>query len=482
MNDSVTDTSYLRAGDRPGGDSRPVVVLYNPDAVFFDLPLALLAVGSNLDPERFDVRIVDARMVDDPTTLVLALLPRAICFGVTVLSGAPIRDALEMTEKVKAARPDLPTVWGGWHPSLFPEQTSAHPLIDAVVCGQGEATFAELLERVVRNERFGDVAGLAVGGVKNDARPLEDMDAFAAPDFGLVDVEDYFARKQARQMDYITSTGCPFRCAFCADPNVYDRKYKVVSPARLADEIEALWRRYRFTDLNFQDETFFVYRKRVEEIAGEFLTRDMAFSWAATMRADQGARMDEETFALCRASGLRRVLIGVESGDTNIIARIKKDTTLEQVIASAEMCLRHDVAIIFSFIVGFPGETDRQVQTTLDLIKRLRAMSPSFEAHLFYYKPYPGTDLTRTNTDVPESLEGWADFDYVDGSAPASVSPAMVRRIERFKFYAPLAWGRHRRWLAPLSALARLRCRRDYYALPVEKLAAERLRPAARLS
>src|SRR5262245_1295166 len=102
--------------------ARPRVVLYNPRAVFWTMPLALVAVGSAIDRNRYDVVIVDGRLETDPAAAVLAQLDRAVAFGVTVLTGAPIRDALAVTRAVQRARPDPPIVWGGWHPSLFPEQ------------------------------------------------------------------------------------------------------------------------------------------------------------------------------------------------------------------------------------------------------------------------------------------------------------------------------------------------------------------------
>ena len=95
------------------------IVLYNPRAVFFTMPLALLAVGSELDPEKYEVVIIDGRLEADPRAAVLAQLEGALCFGVTVLTGAPIADAIGMSRAVKAARPELPVVWGGWHPSMF---------------------------------------------------------------------------------------------------------------------------------------------------------------------------------------------------------------------------------------------------------------------------------------------------------------------------------------------------------------------------
>src|SRR3954468_20876810 len=101
--------------------TRHKIVLYNPKAVFWTMPLGLMAVGSALDPARYEVKIIDARLERDPVGRVLAETRDALCLGVTVLTGAPIRDAMTVCRAAKGARPDLPVVWGGWQPSLFPE-------------------------------------------------------------------------------------------------------------------------------------------------------------------------------------------------------------------------------------------------------------------------------------------------------------------------------------------------------------------------
>lgn len=466
---------------------KPKVVLYNPRTVFYTMPLSVLAVGSCLDRDRFDVRVIDGRLEADPVARVLEELDGALCLGVSVLTGAPIGDALHILRAAKAAKPDVTTICGGWHPSLFPTEMLEEPTIDVTVQGQGEATFTELVGRLERGEPLEGVAGIAVrepdGPTQHPDRPLMPMDVFPPVDYSLIPVEDYFELKGSRQLDYVSSTGCPFRCAFCADPFVHKRGWQALGPERVADELEALWDRYRFDDVNFQDETFFTYKRRVTDIAEALIERQLPITWAGTMRADQGVRLGEDAFELCVRSGMRRVLIGVESGSPDMLKRITKDTRVEQVLESADLCARHGVSVIFSFIVGFPGETDDDVMQTLELVKRLRAMSPLFETPIFYYKPYPGSALSAGLEDVmPQSLDEWAGFDYVQGEAGPWVSAETYEFVERFKFYNRYAWG-SRRWVRrPLQALARWRCRRNRYGWPVEKAMMQRLRPEQELS
>ncbi|MCY2990276.1 MAG: hypothetical protein NTY19_20730 [Planctomycetota bacterium] len=139
----------------------------------------------------------------------------------------------------------------------------------------------------------------------------------------------------------------------------------------------------------------------------------------------------------------------------------------------------------FPFIVGFPGESDASVRASLDVAKRLGAMSPKFETPVFYFRPYPGTQITteavRNGFALPCSLEDWATFDYV-GSIGPWVSAAKYRLVERFKFYQRLACAPARLWKQLWQRLARWRLDHDCYALPLEKTVSEWLFPRPRLS
>jgi radical SAM superfamily enzyme YgiQ (UPF0313 family) len=454
------------------------VVLYNPYAEFHTMPLALLAIGSHLDRERYEPVIVDARLETDPAGAVLRAAEGAVCLGVTVLTGAPIRDAVRVSRAVKARYPELPVVWGGWHPSMFGADCLEESSVDVTVQGQGESTFLETVDRLARGETLEGCLGCtyrAIDGpiVQNAARPLEDVNALRPHDYTLIDVARYYALKTKPQFDYITSQGCRFRCAFCADPFVYQRRWVGLEPARVGAELEELWRRYGFTDVNFQDETFFTSTPRVMAIAEEFIRRRLPITWAATMRADQCVRLTDEEFQICKRSGLRRVLVGVESGSPEMLKRIKKDITVEQVLETAARCLSVGINVQFPFIVGFPDESEESVAATLALAKRLRAMSPTFETMIFYFKPYPGSSLTQEAVArgyrLPRTLDEWSTFDYV-GSIGPWVSGEKFRRVERFKFYQRLAWDRVSAWKKPLQTIARWRCRRDAYGFPIEQL------------
>jgi anaerobic magnesium-protoporphyrin IX monomethyl ester cyclase len=479
------------ATEAPVTTQRAKVVLYNPRAVFFTMPLALLAIGSELDPELYEVVIVDGRLEPDPESAVLAHLAGALCLGVTVLTGAPISDALRISRIAKRARPDLPVVWGGWHPSMFARECLVEPAVDVTVRGQGEETFSEIVQRLAAGRSLEGCAGctvrLANGTIcENPPRPLAPVDKFRAHDYGLIPVERYFRLKGKRQLDYISSQGCAFRCAFCSDPFVYGRKWVGLEPTRMAMRLRELWERYRFDDVNFQDETFFTRARRIHALVDQIIGSGMKITWAATMRADQGVRLPEEVWVRCKQSGLRRLLVGVESGSDEMLRRIRKDIRLEQVFHTAERMLKYGIAGHFPFIVGFPEESDASIQATLECAKRLRSLSPDFLTPIYYFKPYPGSELVveavARGFQLPQTLEAWAEFDYVAGLPGPWVSAEKFRLIERFKFFHELAWKRVSRGKHLLQQLARYRCRRDEYRWPLEMAFARWLVPAEKLS
>ena len=463
------------------------VILYNPRSVFYTMPLALLALGSYLDPERYQVIILDGRIDDEGS--VLEACEGAICFGVTVLTGAPIRDALHMTRAVKQKFPQLLTVWGGWHPSLFPEKTVEEKCIDFVVNGQGEIPFAALLDAIIASKGFEKIKGIYLKHdgvvVKTLTQHMADINCFPKLNYDLIPVERYFKLKGRRQLDYISSQGCRFRCTFCADPFMYNRGWSGFSPLRMGEELEELWNKYKFDDVNFQDETFFTSRGRVEGIANEILQRHLKFTWFGTMRADQGARMGDELFELCKRSGLRKVMIGVEAGSQEMMDWMKKDIKIGQVYESAEKCLRHGIGVIFNIILGFPHETEESINESLRVARELRKMSPDFELGIFYFKPYPGNaiadQLLKEGYRFPEGMEEWARFDYV-GSSNDWISREQYDRIEAFKFYQRIGWNRSHPILSPLKKIAQWRCSKSNYAFPLEKKIYEWMRPPERLS
>ena len=199
------------------------------------------------------------------------------------------------------------------------------------------------------------------------------------------------------------------------------------SPTRRRGSSDAIgWRRSRFRMRR---------SSRIRRVSTRSRTNCCAVSvkvaWTATLRADQACRMGEALFAAAVRAGLRRVMVGVESGSQDTLDRLKKDMRLDQVLATAEMCARHDVGVIFNFIVGFPGEPEEQHRCDAAAGQAAAQHArPRSRPRSSITGRIPGTQSPNrrapTATCFPKGLEAWADFDYVGERGPWVSAEAMA--------------------------------------------------------
>jgi radical SAM superfamily enzyme YgiQ (UPF0313 family) len=456
--------------------TRPKVLLYNPRGESHILPLALIHVGSML-PD-FDVRIIDGRIELAPESTLAELSDGAVCVGVTVLTGKPILDALRASRAVKRRNPRVPVIWGGWHPSLLPEQCLDSPAVDACVSGQGEETFREIVLKLVSGEPLGSVTGVAFkqdgAVVKNPARPFQNVNAFPRADFGLVALENYFAHRGARRLDYCSSQGCPFECSFCADPKVYQQRWSGLAAARVVSEIAEHADRYRLDQVFFNDDNFFTDLKRAEAIAQGLIDAKVRVQWFGTGRADLLRRLSREQFALMRASGCYKVNVGAESGSPEVLESIKKGTLVAEVVETAQKLNQAGIGARFSFIAGFPNEPAASLADTYRTVKALRKINGGFETPIYFYAPYPGTELSERmpalGFEAPKKLEDWEHVD-LDHSIGPWISEPVRKFVPRYNFYLrhafePVPGGFGKR---VAQWLAKLRVRFDFYRFDFER-------------
>jgi radical SAM superfamily enzyme YgiQ (UPF0313 family) len=459
--------------------SRPIV-LYNPRGEGHILPLALVHVGSML-PGR-EVVIVDGRIHADAEARVAALAKQALCLGVTVLTGAPILDALKVSRAARSAHPGLPVLWGGWHPSLLPEQCLASGVVDACVNGQGERTFEDAVTALEDGRGIDEVAGLvfARGGriVKNPARPFEDVNRFPRAEFRLLDLERYFAFRGVRRLDYCSSQGCPFECSFCADPMVYKQRWSGLRAERVVDELREHVERYRLTEVFFNDDNFFTDLRRTEAICRGLLDAGVRIRWFGTGRGDLLRRLNREQLELLRDSGCYKVNVGAESGSPELLAQIKKGTLVEEVLETAEKLHSVGIGARFSFIAGFPQEPQESLADTYRAVKALRRIDGEFETPIYFYAPYPGTELAERMPAIgfraPERLEDWEHVD-LDHSIGPWISEPVRKWVPRYNFYLRHGYQRPAGGLGRrvLHYAARARAERDFYGFDFERRAVD---------
>src|ERR1700724_2473293 len=130
-------------------------------------PLGILAVATPLLRAGYEVKLIDSTITPNFRARVLEELSDALCLAVSLVTGPMIRETVQIAREAKRLYPNKPVVLGGWHPSLLPDQTLASEFVDAIVIGQGEEAFLEVVQRIEAGESLKGIEGV---GYKEDGK------------------------------------------------------------------------------------------------------------------------------------------------------------------------------------------------------------------------------------------------------------------------------------------------------------------------
>jgi radical SAM superfamily enzyme YgiQ (UPF0313 family) len=178
---------------------------------------------------------------------------------------------------------------------------------------------------------------------------------------------------------YESVRGCPYRCAFCNYPYLFDdTRFRTKSAARIADD----WTAYAAAGVKWitcLDSLFTLPPKRLDALCEQLIARDLGLSWVCYARADD--LLDPVRVRAMRRAGCVQVQIGLESGDPDQLVRMDKRATVADGERALAVCRDEGIATMCTFIIGFPGETRETVRATTDFVLRAR---PDF----YYLAPF----------------------------------------------------------------------------------------------
>lgn len=203
----------------------------------------------------------------------------------------------------------------------------------------------------------------------------------ATVDWSLFDPGFYAPTVQMR-----TARSCAYSCAFCQYP-------QLGGPLSLnsIEDIEAqmhVFQEAGVRNLVFIDDTFNVPFPRFKKLLRMMIKNRFDFDWFSFFRC---ANSDDEAFDLMAESGCKGVFLGIESGDNRILKNMNKSASAEKYRRGIGQLNQRGILSFASLIVGFPGETQDSVRTTMDFIAETEPTF--FRAEMYYH--YPAVPIAR---------------------------------------------------------------------------------------
>ncbi|MCG6909539.1 MAG: B12-binding domain-containing radical SAM protein [Deltaproteobacteria bacterium] len=374
-------------------------------------PLGLAFLAGALEAAGVDVEILDLVVFPYAKKRLQSILkrfdPQFVGFTAVTMN---IENALSVLRDVKSLSPDIMTVMGGPHVTFCAEETMrAVPEIDFVVLGEGEETVVELVASPRRPESWSHIRGLVYrdgdGISSSGPRPfIQNIDTLPDPARHLVPLGRY--RALGLPVSMTTSRGCPFKCIFCVGRKMVGGRVRYRNPLKVVDELAYL-DRLDFSQINIADDLFTAAPRHCLSVCDEIIARGMDVRWTSFARVDT---VSPEVLQRMKAAGCTAVSFGVETGNPEMLKRIKKGITLDQVVAAVEMCTDAGITPHASFILGLPGETRETIAETVAFGEKLKAMGVLYGFHLL--APFPGTAVRENcrNYDLKIESHDWNDY------------------------------------------------------------------------
>lgn len=465
------------------------VVLFSPpySGKLLGPPLGILSLAGSLREAGYDPKIIDGALDRNYAQTIAGEIGDCICFGVSLLTGPMIRDAIAMSLLARRLRPDIPIVYGGWHPSLQSAQTLREPYVDVVVRHQGEKTLVELLRRIERGASFDMVAGCWFkrdGRIHHNAdRPATSIAELPSPAYDLVDWDAYERAGGERKLPYPTSIGCPYACNYCTDTVFYNRRFNPYAVEQVVAEIAGLAQRYRLTEVALVDSNFLVDVRRAVAIARGLLDAACPVKWTFQASTDLLCRISDEDVRLLAASGVTHIGFGTESASPEILRKMnKRHQSIEDMFEAARKCQQAGIRATFNLIFGYPGEEECHRRETLRVMGQIaeKYSNVTFSPNVF--TPYPGIpiwpEIEKLGVMQPATLEQWADMDLGSNRLPW-LQGASYDTLQRAMSYFLLHNEVNRARRKSRSAIVKSACgvigkplqwriRRHFFSWPVE--------------
>jgi radical SAM superfamily enzyme YgiQ (UPF0313 family) len=305
---------------------------------------------------------------------------------------------------VRRRFPNALIVIGGEHATALTEFSLRNcPAVDVCVRGEGESILVDLLDGLTDGRATAQIGGIGyLDAEKRYCQPTgllrtRKIDTIPWPHWPDGYLERFWKAGRSagvlteRDMPMLISRGCPYQCTFCSSPQMWTTRYVLRDIGDVVTEIKHYIRRYNITSVQLYDLTAITKKRWTAEFCQRLIDENVRLNWSVP----QGTRseiLDYETLSLLKRTGCHYLVYAPESGSPPTLERIKKRISLESLEKSAMAARRVGLVLRMNLIIGFPGETRRDVLRTALFGLRMAARGID-EISTNIFSPYPGSAL-----------------------------------------------------------------------------------------
>jgi anaerobic magnesium-protoporphyrin IX monomethyl ester cyclase len=437
------------------------VILFNPKSAKAKhrIPNSILQVAASIHG-KYDYALVDGNLEQDPWLKIKQYLDTGDFdfFGVTVMPGPQLQQAIPITKKVKALFSRVTTIWGGYFASNQYKSVIASDYVDFIVYGPGDEAFPKLLDTLSGTKEFEKIPNLVFRRgaevIKTSLAPLQDQDILPPLPYSALhrfySLKNYLGKTflGTRTAAYHSSMGCPFTCSFCAVVPLYNARWKGKSASLIYKDVKYLIDEHGANAVEFHDNNFFVSEKRTLDFS--HLIKSDKIIWWGEGRIDTVDKYKDNSLAIMREAGCRMIFFGAETSSDNLLKKMDKGgtQTADQMKRFARRMKKFDIIPEYSFVLGFPGESPDavmdQIDKDIEFIKEIKEINPDTEIIIYVYSPVAteGSEMyelvKKSGFRFPETLDDWLDpawqnFDLRKNPLTPWLTSEMVDKILGFE-------------------------------------------------
>lgn len=307
-------------------------------------PLELEYISSNIEPLGHKVEIIDMILEKKSITYFIKKYKPDVV-GITGYI-AHVNIIKNYAKEIKEYNKNIKVLVGGVHAEVNPEDFESKN-IDYIIRANGIKTFINILEKLENKKKTNNID--CVYNKKKKEVKKETTFNYLFPDRSKVDRyrKHYYYMFHRNCSLMKTSFGCPYQCKFCFCRQITDGAYFTRDLNNIIEELKTI----KEKEIYIVDDDFLVNRNRILEFCKLLKENNIEKRYLIYARADFIAA-NEDVIKEFKKVGLRAVIVGLESCDSNELVDYNKKTNVMINEEAVSVLHKYDVECYGTFILG----------------------------------------------------------------------------------------------------------------------------------